>query len=461
MASVQQFGRISSRGPRGQRVPRRDGYATLYFLAFMFVTVPSLLMALNIWRITEAKVAQQRMTDAAAHAAAHALTDEIASASNLTSPLLYGDPAEIQNLCLKHATFEAQSYAAKNWVDGKPLALDTSAPMKDVKFGAFDFNAANPVFTPINPATANARERRAINAVRVEAFRTTARSNAMPLFGPSWVGFGSAQIVTRTTAVLDRRVIGFRINDPLTPTTFQTIPLAPIALRSESVNPKAGPPCDARTWEHGVERDADPSDDSVNPVNLRNMIVRIPTSSTKTSDDANARLLDIGAGSVAAMSNQLLTGITKPQMDAYTAGRPQGLILDPTTYSVPVPELSPMDAPGGDFDTLLAALQALRDRQIERAWPLYRGQIHKDDVIVTGFVAARVIAVSTHKDNEHPFIKIELQPTLLETPTALTDYSTRFMKATTPATANSGPPSPYAGFSRLINPYICRLRMVD
>ena len=53
-------------------------------------------------------------------------------------------------------------------------------------------------------------------------------------------------------------------------------------------------------------------------------------------------------------------------------------------------------------------------------------------MIVTGFVAARIIAVNTPMSTGNPYIQLELQPTLLETPTAFTDYSVRFMKDDNP-----------------------------
>jgi hypothetical protein len=512
------------------RAPLRPGNVTVFLIAFLIITVPALLLSLNVWRIVVGKIQQQRFCDAAVHAAAIELTSEYDSGSDYYSRLLYGTPSDIQTLCHTDCVGQAVSYAAKNYVDGVPLLLNTSVPQKDVKFGSYDFNAATPAFQPINPVTAMPLAKRSINAVRVEGFRTAERTNSIKLFGPSWIGYTDAQIVTRTTAALDRRVVGFRIQDNLVAATYQAIPLAPVAVLSESTNPVTLPYANIYSWEYQVERDADPSssvagltdlsnaspivattsaphnlstgnsvavsgatgntaangtwtitvlspttfslDTSVgngaytgsasivaltNPIAYHTMTVTIPTSSNGALPALNSRLLKIGTTDVAGMNGQLLTGITSPQMTLY---KPKELILSSSSLQVNVPELAPPMPDltlGSDFLTMKTNFLKLRNDKTERAWPLYTSS-DGTNVVVTGFIAARIIDVTTPGD---AFIVLTLRPTLLETPTAFTDYSNRFQKTPTTTIPNSGPPSPYVNFSRLVNPYICRVRLVD
>ena len=399
------------------------------------------------------------MADAAAHAAALVLTRET-TADPIYSPLLYGDPADIIDLCENYCIPEAKAYAAKNFVDGVALNLDTKVGpketrYKDVKFGTFDFNAAKPAFTVIDPTTATTDEVRSINAVRIETFRTAARSNAIRLFGPAWTGKTNAQMVARTTAALDRRVIGFRVQKNMTvsatPLGFQRIPLAPFALLND------GSPT---SWSAKVEA---PADMSKSPIPYGTMTVNIATSTYMPPPVLNSQILDIGVSSSADIVDQLKNGITATQVAAFNPTT-KDIILDDSTYTKAIPQFTPPaydSTPGSDYQNLLSAFQSLQANNTERAWPLYETTAGSD-VTVTGFVAARITAVMELMDaGGTPYISLTLQPTLLETPTAFTDYSNRFLKTTNPATPNSGPPSPYAGYARIVNPYICRVRLVD
>jgi hypothetical protein len=440
---------------------RRRGNVSMFLLLFMGLTVPTMFMMINVWRVTEGKVQQQRFGDAAVLAAVIELARETTK-DPIYSPLLYGDPNDILSLCQDACIAEAQKYAAMNFVDGAVLKLDTmpgkgDVNFKDVKFGKFDFNDAKAGFVYIDPATATTEERRAINAVRVEAFRTTARKNSIRLFGPAWTGASDAQIVTRSTAALDRRVIGFFVQKNMaampTPLGFEKIPLAPVVLLND-----ASP----LSWSQMVEA---PADLSKSPIPYGQMIVNIPTQTFPSGPPLNSQLLDIGIGTAAEMATQLTGGITALQASALK----NGLILDSTSFTVPVPTYTPLPdgdtTSGSDFDKLYQAFLFLKNNKIERAWPLC-GILPASgtDATVTGFVAARVIDVQIRQhggSSPTNFIQLTLQPTLLETPTAFTDYSNRFLKTTSPPSPNAGPPSPYAAYSRIVNPYLCRVRLID
>jgi hypothetical protein len=277
--------------------PRRRGNVSFFLLLFMGLTVPTMFMVINVWRVAEGKISQQRSGDAGVLAAALELTRETTSAP-IYSMLLYGDPDDILSLCRDFCVPEAKKFTAMNFVDGKELKLDTDATgsevnFKDVQFGRFNFDDPSPKFTLIDPAKASTDERRAINAVRVEMFRTAKRNNSIRLFGPAWTGFTDAQIVTRSTAALDRRVIGFRIQknmaDLATPLGFQKIPLAPFALLDDG-----GP----HSWVQNVEA---PADVSQKKIPYGTMTVNIPTDTFPPGPPLNSQFLDIGVSSISQL----------------------------------------------------------------------------------------------------------------------------------------------------------------
>lgn len=418
----------------------------------MIVTVPAMLLALNLWRLTTGRFYQQRMTDVASHSAAIELTSEVDLGSGYRSPLLYGDPTEIQTLC-QNATDMAVLYASKNYVDGASLPLDVGMAQTDVKFGSFDFSSATPTFAPIDPTTpvsdATTLQKRSINAVRVEGHRTATRMNALPFFGPNWIGTSEVDVITRTTVALDRRVVGFRIQANLSAGTYQAIPLAPVGILSRSVDsPAMPPPDDTLTWEYQVERDAAPADPTQVPIDYHNLTLKVPSLADKDLPTRNARLMAIGVSDIAGLNGQLLTGLTSTHMTAHTAMNPQ-LVLDPDQeFTVPVPQIDPPNQASGDYTTMIDNFTTLMNDGTERAWPLYK-TADGTTVTVCGFVAARIVGVTPMGS----YIELELQPTLLETPTAFTDTSTRFLKDTSAF--------PYATYSRLISPYNCRVRLVD
>ena len=172
------------------------------------------------------------------------------------------------------------------------------------------------------------------------------------------------------------------------------------------------------------------------------MIVNIPTSTFPPGPLRNSQLLDIGVANVNEMATQLRDGITAAQVNALS----KGLILDPATYTVPVPTFTlPAGdtAAGGELDVLYQTFLTLKANNTERAWPLCETiPASGAEATVTGFVAARIVDVQIRQhggSSSTNYIQLTLQPTMLETPTAFTDYSNRFMKAPsrTPVTRGS------------------------
>jgi hypothetical protein len=87
------------------------------------------------------------------------------------------------------------------------------------------------------------------------------------------------------------------------------------------------------------------------------------------------------------------------------------------------------------------ALDQLQQSGEPRIWPLYCGLDGSGQPVVCGFVAARVVTVSAPAGDTFTF---SLQPTMISTATAVTDASRRGI-----------------GGIAIVNPYICKVRLVE
>jgi hypothetical protein len=86
-------------------------------------------------------------------------------------------------------------------------------------------------------------------------------------------------------------------------------------------------------------------------------------------------------------------------------------------------------------------LQQLEQSGEPRIWPLYCGLNGSGQPVLCGFVAARVVTVSGAAGGTFTF---SLQPTMISTATAVTDASRRGV-----------------GGIAVVNPYICKVRLVE
>lgn len=395
--------------------PRR-GNVALIALVSLAALLMLLALAVGSAGLWEARGALENAADAAALAAAGDLVDDRALLAN----------PSVQVALIQNARSDAVAYAASNLVQGQPLALGpnpTNAPDGDLVFGFVDlaqgvgFTPAGDVSDPTNPDVL------AVNAVRVVARRTRDRGNPAGLLLGTWLAMPSADVVAAATAFLDRDVIGFRS------TAGQALPVVPIALLSDptGANPLA--------WEAQAARGPDvyrfdPASRTFAPGSDGLHEVRVQIAQ-------NGCLLEAGVTTVAGAAAQVVGGVQPGQA-------PDGIVLGPdnTLTVLTFPGCGP--APDTSDATLLqAALAQLQASGEARAWPLFRGAgPASGTAVLTGFVAGRVANVAAPAAGQP--VTFTLQPAQLATATAVTDASRRG-----------------AGGAHVVNPYVCKVRLVE
>lgn len=408
---------------------RRPGNLTLLLLLVLMLLLAAFAVAVNVARLWAVRVELQGATDAGSLAAAEVLVSD---------DLLRNDATVLQPL-LDSARAEADTFARQNPVSGRTLALDPNAANftdGDIVFGTLDnpfsknFTAVidvnDPTVTPVP----------LINAVRVRGVLARSRGNAPGLIFGNFTGVGSAEVQTASTVMLDRDVVGF------VPLGTQPVRLAPVALLADYTA------VDSRSWQYQVESrkgvDQYTFDRTANTFvggadGLYEFQAVYATDLTQLAL-ANVQLLFIGTSDIAGLSKQLQSGVTVDQLTTF-GGQ---FVLDAANnqLSVPAKQVGPDDS-GGELTTLHNALEQLRQSAEPRIWPLQRGfDAIKNQSLVCGFVAARVVSVDPVVSGQP--LTFRLQPTMISTATAVTDYTRRGV-----------------GGVPLVNPYVCKVRFVE
>jgi hypothetical protein len=418
---------------------------------YLLIALPVLLLAVGVAiysaQLVDARTRLQNAADAAALAAVQVLVDD---------DLLTGNPAVILAL-LDRAQLEAQEYARSNPDARQPLDLllnRDNDPNGDIVFGSLDEPRSG------NFVVANLGESRGeflslVNAVRVTARRTRDRGNALRLNDGPLLSRTPNEFILSATATLDRDVIGFR------PVLNKPLPLAPLALLSD-VSGAA-----KESWEHQVERRGGGDEWRFDRVRkaavadergdgLFEMQVRLaeggaggPGSAEPGAEAAaggpaeaarpNACLLELGVDGFRGLAQQLLLGVSREQLQKFggefVLGKDNSLV-------VPGSPRGPSSA-GSEFALLRRSLEQVRQLGEPRVWPLFsRFDDDTDLPVVTGFVAARVVFVSDPGEGQG--LNFVLQPCMISSVTAVTDAAQRGV-----------------GGVPLVNPYICRVRLVE
>jgi Putative Flp pilus-assembly TadE/G-like len=410
---------------------RRRGAVVFWLPLTMLTLLAALALAVNYARLWTIRAELQAAADAAALAGAETLVGD---------DLLRGDPKALPAL-LQRASAEAILFAGKNLVQGQPLVLPANPDNLaggDLVFGTLDrprgsaFVVAVNVQDPTNTALA------AVNTVLVNPRLTRARGNAPSLIFAPLIGQGAVDVQAAAAAMLDRDVIGLR------PLGQQPLSLAPLALFSDPSG------TDNKSWQYQVEQK-----------NGTDVYRFDPTQNTFVSDaagdglyefqavlaldqsqvsSANVSLVFLGVSDATGVSQQLLTGVTAEQL------QDQGgqLVLELSDNHLAVNGSGVGPAAGS---TALAALQQnlqqLQQLAAPRIWPLYCSLNSGAQPVLCGFVAARVVTVAGTDANE-PVFRFTLQPTMISTATAVTDANQRGV-----------------GGIAIVNPYICKVRLVE
>jgi hypothetical protein len=410
---------------------RRAGAVVAWLpLALLFVLL-AFALAINVVRLWSIQEQLQVAADAAALAGADTLVGD---------DLLRGNSGPLPTL-LQTASAQAIQYAASNLVQGQPFILlpnPTNDPTGDVVFGTHDkprnspFQPATNIQDNTNPALAG------VNAVQVNAWLTKARGNAPGLVFAELIGLGSIDMHAVAAAMLDRDVIGFR------PLFSQPLRLAPLALFSDPSG------TDPRSWEYQIitknAPDAYRYDPSVPGFVLDSAGDGLPEFQAALALDpsmaaaANVSVLYLGYSDASGVGAELATGVTADQLSSL-GGQ---LVLEALDNRLTVPGSGFGPAPGNaDLTSLEQGLQQLQQSAEPVVWPLYCGFDGSGQPILCGFVAARVVTVSGIAAGQ-PIFNFAVQPTMIATATAVTDASRRGV-----------------GGIAIVNPYICKVRLVE
>jgi hypothetical protein len=144
----------------------------MIYVGVAIIAVAALVsFAVDYGRVQLAKTELRRGADAAARAGASAL----------------GNYTAVQNLAVQ--------YAGANNVDGSPLALSTAAASNDIEFGTWDTSTRT-------FAILTAANRNYANAVRINAARTAAKGNPIPLTFARILGRDACDVTASSIAMV-------------------------------------------------------------------------------------------------------------------------------------------------------------------------------------------------------------------------------------------------------------------
>jgi hypothetical protein len=399
-----------------------------------------LALALNAARLAEARTEMHASADAAALAAAQVLVDD--------RMLLHRRPIVLELMDQAHA--EAQGYGYANPVVGRPLELlpnRHNAPDGDIVFGTLERPGAEKLIVA-DVDDRNNRLLPQVNAVRVTAHRTRGRHNQVKLVAGPFLPSDSVDLIVRATAMLDRDVIGFR------PQGRRPVPLVPIALLSDPTGR------DKNSWEFQVEkrggtdhwrfdRDRQRFVRDGKGDGLFEMRVRIGGGAAsgakkagkgaETQNKTNACLLQIGGGDFDDLVRQICLGLAREDFKVFVDD--QMVLGKDNRLIVPGTSLGPRSG-RAILAQLESCLRTLQRSAEPRVWPLYERFSRQGMPVLIGFVAARVADVGSEGKGEG--LSFTLQPCMMSTATAVTDARRRGL----------GPRS-------IVNPYVCKVRLVD
>jgi hypothetical protein len=453
--------------PGRQSRTRRGAFTSAWLVVFglMFVVLLWTSQQLD-WRI-HTRTELQNATDAAAHAAARVLVTDSVFALDYTNPSTSSSvdntTSTLRPTLISSAFTAGQRLANLNRVRGGLLRLKDNPQNEtdgELYIGTLD-NPTSRTFinldaTGFDPFTPD------LNAVRVKARRLRVGASA--------------------TYFLDRDVVGFRLKQPpdSSPSpTFPRIPMVPIAILSDPSCFAKGtntPQCWANptqtnpdSWENQIMgrqgKDRYALNSSGQPIfGSMDGIKEITITLTEGSTSGNAQLVFFDkkqVGSINTLLTQIQNGLTYADLPANN-GQLAGQFLLNSNDSVP----PPTDPPPPTANVATPATAALASGQATllvngdpsqnpptsglqgilgqpRIWMLYSGVPstgNNPTLNVVGFVVARIMSVTAAKGA----VTIVLQPSVLVTDTAITDWTLR----------NLGPRSLY-------NPYIVRLRFVE
>lgn len=416
--------------------------ATLPWLVLCLPVVLLLLFfAVHICSLRHRQLELEIAVEAGAHAGAIALADDL---------LLTNEASRLETV-MARSRGASRQMARWNRLRGEPLELKANA--RNAADGELVLGTLENPFTRTFDNTLSLpidRQGPQVNAVRVAVQRHGVAASA--------------------TAFLDRDVIGFKIQGTqhVTGSDTPSIPVMPLAVRTKACPPwQNNPECwddvgCADTWEYRILARRGLKGDGSDYWRLDAATGQpqpgsdgIPEMRVLISSTGNGQLLAIGVESPAETASQVVTGLTYQQLAA-RGGQlllNDGLNLDPPRNLALLPCLPPTAT---DLAALRQALIQVAGQR--RVWMVY-SHVQMDRsgplVVVPGFVAARVMAVSQERESQEgsaPQLSVIIQPTMFLTATAVT--LDRVDHEQSSSRRSWGPRT-------LDNPYVARVRLVE
>jgi hypothetical protein len=447
------FVRSLTTEPQCRWTSRRRGAIAGWVIVLFPVLLAALSLAVQAASFYHRRVELQNSADAAALAGLNALVP-------VDDTELFGAPAvpsTTRDAIFADARAVAHDYAGRNVFGGADPNLDTNPtndPSGELVIGTIN----DPVETTPPGFVTDLTLNWSLYSPFVAggaAFNTVDVAMQRQAFG----ALAPQDVFVRSRAFLDRDVVGFKVEG-----SSQTlagpepaIPVVPLALLTDysTLLPGVANPL---SWEFNIigrnGLDVYKFDAAGNPIGpvlppadgIPEMIVTITGLSTD-----NGHLTAIpNTNTVSQAISQITTGITASQLAAYDPINHQLTLANGPANEVSVTRLAPNPL-GTDFTDLRNALVAIKGQR--RVWMLNDNTLPLGTVHVVGFVAARVMDanVSTVISGGVPIpaVVVVLQPTMMLTSTAVTDYTRR----------NLGPRTVF-GVNSIYNPYIARTRVL-
>jgi len=382
-------------------------FATLLTLTFLLGLAA---LAIDMALLAHQQRQLQAGCEAAALAGAAVLMDRSLLPDNLQSlefPQPYDGPMTARQILLARA--QAIRFASANRVAGKELSLrdnPKNAPDGNLVVGWID--APTHSRSKLIPW----RGEGPCNALHVQYQRSLSLRNAFTLRFGRWLGISSLAAQESATAAVDQRIYGFR------PTRSNAVPLLPImALPAGSPDAwleQASAKATGERDRFGVQ----PPGDQIVPASdgVPEIVLRVPAAASSGPISGHmttptAWLLPIGRLDVdgALLAAQIREGIVNSDLAPFGG---EFALREDNTLLIPAPE-SPSTAA---MKHTHAALQAIvgQKRIVPLGEPVKQeGQIYYE---VRDFAAGRVVDATLESDGS---LRITLQPTLMQTPTAL------------------------------------------
>jgi len=383
----------------------RRGVVVPFLLLSLTIFMLAFAVAVNKYWLWSVHEEMQTAADAAAFAAGAALADDDSLRGQLQRyPAL-----------MTRAANAAIALAEENQVRARSMTIADNLdnmPGGDIQFGALTRPFSND-FLQVAGRSSTSPNQTLVNTVVIKVQQTKNRGTAPNLVFGALGGVPTGDVQAVSVVTLDRGIRGFQF-------LYEPVPFAPLALLSDAMMPQS--------WERQVESSEGPDLVSYNATtaaftqgaDLIHEFEAVYATDTSQLPNANVVLVHLGSDDAANIPTQLDGGITESDL-ATMDGR---FILPVVGAKAIAGQHVGPDVTNSTIRNIALSLEGLRSNGAIRIWPLYSGyDAQTDTVMITGFVAARVVSVKQLAPGQP--LSFTLQATVMVLPSALTDTDLR------------------------------------